>query len=113
MLDLAAIFDDQMAPEPTALAFDGWAFIEWTDAHGRRWESLVAPGIDPDDYGPDALTARQPADAPLPTCHCRCGSTTTVDVTIHNGRSTRRDCARCRRFISFPVWYDRPTEGAT
>lgn len=38
---------------------------------------------------------------------CRCGSAETVDVPIHDGRSLRRDCARCRRFIDFPVWYGR------
>jgi len=36
---------------------------------------------------------------------CRCGSTTSQDVPIHNGRSVRRDCACCGRFIEFPVWH--------
>lgn len=36
---------------------------------------------------------------------CRCGSTVWQDVTIHDGRSTRRDCARCARFIDFSRWY--------
>ncbi len=40
---------------------------------------------------------------------CRCGSTRWNDVVLHhephNGQSTRRDCAKCRRFISFPVWH--------
>src|SRR5262245_17574403 len=40
---------------------------------------------------------------------CRCGSTTWRDVTIHVGRSVRRDCARCGRFIEFPVWYGKGT----
>jgi len=40
---------------------------------------------------------------------CRCGSITWRDVPIHGGRSTRRDCARCGRFISFPVWYGKTT----
>jgi hypothetical protein len=39
---------------------------------------------------------------------CRCGSTTWQDVLIHDGQSTRRDCDRCGRFISFPIWYGRP-----
>ena len=38
---------------------------------------------------------------------CRCGSVEWRDVPIHNGESTRRDCARCERFISFPVWHGR------
>jgi hypothetical protein len=37
---------------------------------------------------------------------CRCGSTTWRDVPVHDGRSTRRDCARCGRFIDFSRWYD-------
>ncbi|MBX3435417.1 MAG: hypothetical protein KF847_19045 [Pirellulales bacterium] len=38
---------------------------------------------------------------------CRCGGTAWRDVPIHGGRSTRRDCAGCRRFIGFPVWYGK------
>jgi hypothetical protein len=41
--------------------------------------------------------------APCP----RCGSHEHRDVPIHDGASTRRDCARCHRFICFPVWYGR------
>lgn len=41
---------------------------------------------------------------------CRCGSTTSQDVQIHDGKSVRRDCARCRRFIEFPVWYGNPAK---
>lgn len=40
---------------------------------------------------------------------CRCGSTTYRDVPIHDGRSARRDCGRCGRFIKFPVWYGNGT----
>jgi hypothetical protein len=36
---------------------------------------------------------------------CRCGSTAWRDFPIHGGRSVRRDCAVCRRFIDFPIWY--------
>src|SRR5262245_26706431 len=35
---------------------------------------------------------------------CRCGSTISRDVPIHEGQSVRRDCRRCGRFIEFPVW---------
>jgi hypothetical protein len=38
---------------------------------------------------------------------CRCGSTTWRDVLIHEGRSVRRDCAGCGRFLDFPVWYGK------
>ena len=53
------------------------------------------------------------ASQPLPTTSVssagcrRCGSTGWRDVPIHNGRSTRRDCAGCGRFIDFPVWHGR------
>jgi hypothetical protein len=40
-----------------------------------------------------------------PDAVCRCGSTQWRDVPIHGGRSIRRDCARCGRFIAFPLWY--------
>lgn len=38
---------------------------------------------------------------------CRCGSTKWRDVPIHDGRSTRRDCGRCGRFIRFPIWHGK------
>jgi len=40
---------------------------------------------------------------------CRCGATTWRDVLIHGGRSIRRDCATCGRFLDFPVWYSPNT----
>lgn len=36
---------------------------------------------------------------------CRCGSTRFRCFPIHGGRSVRRDCQKCRRFLDFPVWY--------
>jgi hypothetical protein len=36
---------------------------------------------------------------------CRCGLTKWLDVPIHEGLSTRRDCAGCGRFIDFSRWY--------
>ncbi|MGB4726917.1 MAG: hypothetical protein WBH86_05905 [Thermogutta sp.] len=50
-------------------------------------------------------------DKPKPIC--RCGSSDYVDHPIHDGQSLRRDCARCGRFIGFPVWYgvQRPVAG--
>ena len=38
----------------------------------------------------------------------RCGSTSYRDIAIHAGRSTRRDCGHCGRFIRFVLWYGRP-----
>ncbi|WP_146449869.1 TubC N-terminal docking domain-related protein [Bythopirellula polymerisocia] len=40
---------------------------------------------------------------------CRCSGTTWRDVAIHGGQSVRRDCGRCGRFLSFPVWYGKNT----
>jgi len=36
-------------------------------------------------------------------CH-RCGSRKFIDVPIHGGRSSRRDCAKCDAFICFVRW---------
>lgn len=47
-----------------------------------------------------------PAVQSAPRCR-RCGSAATLDVTIHEGASTRRDCARCGRFIAFTAWYGK------
>jgi hypothetical protein len=43
-----------------------------------------------------------------PDAVCPCGSTQWRDVPIHGGRSIRRDCARCGRFLGFPLWYGQP-----
>lgn len=40
---------------------------------------------------------------PLTTCD-RCGASDYLDITIHGGRSTRRDCGRCNRFMGWPRW---------
>jgi hypothetical protein len=55
-----------------------------------------------------------PADATeatvMPTSAvCRCGSTKWRDVPIHGGQTIRRDCARCGRFIDFPIWHGNDT----
>ena len=39
----------------------------------------------------------------------RCENDEATLHIIHDGDSIRRDCARCGRFIDFPVWYDRNT----
>lgn len=38
----------------------------------------------------------------------RCRAKNYIDVPIHDGRSIRRDCANCHRFMGWPRWYDRP-----
>ncbi len=45
------------------------------------------------------------ADArPIARCDV-CRSEKFVDRRIHGGASTIRECARCRRFMGFPLWY--------
>ena len=36
-----------------------------------------------------------------------CGTSDYVTVPIHNGQSTRLDCARCGRFLRFGFWYGK------
>jgi hypothetical protein len=58
-------------------------------------ELAIAAGVTPEHFNP--LTADE--------LFCKkCGSTITVDVPIHGGRSTRRDCGRCGRTLGFPRW---------
>ena len=38
----------------------------------------------------------------------RCSSPTFIDHSIHNGASTRRDCAACGRTWGFPRWQEHP-----
>lgn len=51
----------------------------------------------------EQLGTKAPAPAAKPVC--RCGSTTCREVAIHDGQSTRRDCAGCGRFLAFSRWY--------
>jgi hypothetical protein len=55
------------------------------------------------DHSPDIQTVSSTTGTEVAIC--RCGSTAWQDVLIHDGRSTRRDCARCGRFIDFSRWY--------
>ena len=73
--------------------------IEWeAPGYARQWSCPRC--------GRTADTVVGPPAAPVEMEKiCRCGSTRHRDVPIHNGRSARRDCARCGRFLGFPVWY--------
>lgn len=52
-----------------------------------------------------AIELLPPSEQP-PVVRCpRCGPTAFNDFPIHGGQSVRRDCANCKRFILFPVWY--------
>lgn len=58
---------------------------------------------------PEPLPIGVPAEPSPEAAVCRCGSTRWRNVVLrhapHNSTTTRRDCASCRRFIGFPVWY--------
>ena len=75
------------------------ASVNWQDARGEWHWSCPSCGRRSDALEGDPATA----EAPGPVC--RCGSTRFRDVPIHGGRSVRRDCAACGRFLGFPVWY--------
>jgi hypothetical protein len=63
--------------------------------------------IDKDDpFGPRRRIEDQVGlgDA-KPEPACRCGSTEWRHVLIHDRQSTRRDCARCGKFLRFTRWY--------
>ncbi len=69
--------------------------------------------LDPDGWPVDSIAPNGllsiPCDPPNSKAVCRCGSTKYREIPIHNGRSTRRDCDQCGRFICFAVWYGRPS----
>ncbi len=85
---------------------------------------FVIPLMNPDELGPEgwpidavpwsvswdpvtgSVTARKSPEIAPGACD-RCGAMEYRDVPIHGGRSTRRDCAQCGRFRSWPTWSSR------
>jgi hypothetical protein len=54
---------------------------------------------------PDGWPGSRPKAAkPIPGICPRCGSDQFKDVPIHGGKSIRRDCAKCSKFLAFPRW---------
>jgi hypothetical protein len=54
---------------------------------------------------PDGWPGSRPKAAkPTPGICPRCGSDQFKDVPIHGGKSIRRDCAKCSKFLAFPRW---------
>jgi len=70
---------------------------------GPLW--MTAPGGWP---APPVATRGAPAKPAKPGC--RCGGTTWRDVPIHGGRSVRRDCGRCGRFLEWQQWNPPPEQ---
>jgi len=68
------------------------------------WVRAAAVGPKPSHFPLTHIEAPTSKPARCP----RCGSTATVDVPIHAGASTRRDCAKCGRFVAFVRWHAQP-----
>ena len=56
-----------------------------------------------------------PATSSSPLVECdHCGFEKFIDTVLkhepHNGQSVRRDCARCKLTMGFPVWYGKVVE---
>lgn len=66
-----------------------------------------AIGNDPSKYVEDSVPISNSADEAI-VCK-RCDSAEYMDVSIHDGRSLRRDCATCGRFLYFSKWYGQDT----
>ena len=81
--------DDPEFP-PETLAACRKASVRWEGAHPT--EDRIIP------------TTEAAIDPDLVSCD-RCGSTDYRDVPVHNGQSSRRDCAQCHRFLGWPRWY--------
>jgi hypothetical protein len=71
---------------------------------GQAADAIAEPDGAQQDAEPE-----QPMPVNVPGA-CRCGSTRFLDFPIHDGQSIRRDCAQCRRFVDFVLWYGRPSE---
>lgn len=101
-------------------AGDGWG---WTDYAAERGihEAIQTATIRPPhrDEASHELSSKVSDDVSggttneltlgAETCR-RCGETEYRDVDIHDGRSTRRDCAKCGLFIRFIRWYGADSE---
>lgn len=70
---------------------------------------VIAPAADPFRRG----WRGQQKQKPPPGACGRCGSLDAVDVSIHGGRSTRRECADCGFLIAFVRWYEPIPERLT
>ena len=83
----------------------------WQTIKAHRGELVASLAGDRPLWGdapiwPDRPASRPAGPSPDGIDRCdRCGSTETVDSTIHGGASIRRDCAACGRFRKFTLWY--------
>ena len=57
----------------------------------------------------DTIWPGMPAYLRAEPGRCLCGSKDFDGVPVHDGLSVRQDCARCKRFVGFGIWYGRTT----
>ena len=92
------------APSPDALTHE---LVECIKAERAAILGILATPelprliLDPDGWPVDAL------DPVNSKAVCRCGSTKSRDIPIHGGQSTRRECAKCGRFVCFAQWHGK------
>jgi hypothetical protein len=87
----------------------------WSTLHAHRDELVAALAGDRQIWGDgepiwvDRAAQHEllPMPAGVDACD-RCGSTDTVEQSIHDGRSVRLDCAACGRFRRFAIWNGVP-----
>ena len=81
--------------------------VVWSGSDARMSE----PAADSRIAGQSARASPRPATvrSGMEACLKR-GGHRFVDVPIHGGRSIRRDCAACGRFVRFTVWNQAPVK---
>jgi len=60
------------------------------------------------EYKPEIIKYMQDESRGLVCPRCRTSGYVTL-FPIHNGQSTRLDCAHCGRFLRFGIWYGKET----
>jgi hypothetical protein len=82
----------------------------WNEYHDAIAHAFANPSTR-EEIGPLWMTdpdgwpgSRPKAAKPTPGICPRCGSDHFKDVPIHGGKSIRRDCAKCGKFLTFSRW---------
>lgn len=98
---------------------DGKAFLVWgCPKCGREYRPQVVSadvleralsGLDSQGK-PAGANAQAGSPSLASKAICPCGSIRWKDTPIHNGRSIRRNCQQCGRWLGFPVWYGQRQE---
>lgn len=101
-----------MSNENTSKGRNALKHVSTCCAWPPPWLATASPAPPKAARQPEPIEPQAPRPTPPPVAQtdkpvCRCGSYTYRDTPIHEGRSTRRDCAECGRFLAFVVWYGR------